>query len=348
MPSVKTGVKVAVLTIMALAWSGSVSAQGLFGAAKSASSPDMSVAQAIETIRTIYEGTTDKGTIDNGWNGYLLFDGQSSVDAVMQTVFKEFFRCGMCDIIPLEIHEATSDVLHIGSHGHFNYSSTMANNRIEDLYLKLSDYKLSYQNKYGIAFISLQNAMANRIVVICISPTGKKDKNYEQGAVDLRALNTLGDQAKARSQRWADEFPGVVEKYRAMNPKPATNEDIHRVDVVATNAIQGRRFVEADEDIVQGIEANPSWPPFHYNRALILAELGIYPKRSWKCSAILHLSPMHPMRGMFRTRSTRGKQKGTERSNQWTTARAAIKRIPEVHRIVRAVSFAYFPPADLA
>lgn len=291
MVSVKAGVKAAMLTIMVMAGTLGQPANASDG---SAPAPGMSVAQAIETIRSIHEGSTDKGTPDKGWNGYLLFDGQSSVDAVMKIVFQKFGNCGLCDIIPLEIHEAASDVLHIGSHGHFNYYSTMANNRIEDLYLKLSDLQISYQNKYGVAFIFLQNARENRIVVIYISSAVEKSKNYEQGAVDIRALDTLVNQAKARSQRWADKFPDVVEKYRAMNPKPATNEDIRRVDVVAMDAIQGKRFLEADEAIVQGIEANPSWPPFHYNRALILAELSIYSEAVVEMQRYLALVPDAP------------------------------------------------------
>lgn len=114
----------------------------------------------------------------------------------------------------------------------------------------------------------------------------EKDK-YAAG----KALNAIVMATAAAIAKFDSEFPDVVAKYRASNPKPGSNEDIHRIDVLATNAISDKHFLLADQYYAEGITKNPWWPPFHYNRALVLSELHLYAQAALELQRYLELVP---------------------------------------------------------
>jgi hypothetical protein len=113
-----------------------------------------------------------------------------------------------------------------------------------------------------------------------------KDK-YAAG----KALNAIVVATAAAVAKFDAEFPGVVAKYRSSDPKPGPNEDIHRIDVLATNAISDKHFLLADQYFAEGITKNPWWPPFHYNRALVLSELHLYAQAAMELQRYLELVP---------------------------------------------------------
>ena len=286
MPIARIIAKASLLTMFALVGSGTASAKDPPIA--------MSAPQAVETLQGIINSTPIQLS-------YFIDNQGSDIDA-MYDEFEKLRSCGSrCGLIPARLLDANTE---------FIYISSGDGTSITDIPIPLSDTSVYHKKS---VFMMLKDHSTNRSFFLALKSGSKNAETISS------ALEALSNGATERSKRWATEFPAVAENYRAMNPKPAATEDIHKVDVTARDAIQGKRFLAADDDFAQGIDANPWWPPFHYNRALVLAGLGVYSEAAVEMQRYLALAPMRPTHGTPRTRSTRGKQKRTERSDQWAT-----------------------------
>jgi tetratricopeptide (TPR) repeat protein len=69
-------------------------------------------------------------------------------------------------------------------------------------------------------------------------------------------------------------FDAAAAEYRAQRTKPELPPDARRLKVRAELAVEERRFSEAADLFQQALAAAPWWPEGHYNRALVLGELG--------------------------------------------------------------------------
>ena len=95
---------------------------------------------------------------------------------------------------------------------------------------------------------------------------GENEKKF------INMLVLLKQAVKDDEQR----FEQALSFYRSSKPKPEANEEIHRWQILAVNAVHSKDNDAAEKYFAQGTIAAAWWPAFHYNRALILAELHEY------------------------------------------------------------------------
>jgi hypothetical protein len=105
------------------------------------------------------------------------------------------------------------------------------------------------------------------------------------------ALRTLRVASKDGSQIEQAAFARVVAEYRAASPKPGPTEEVRKFQVQGEGAIRDKDFAGAEDCFAAGIAVAPWYPPFHYNRALVLAELGDYDQAALEMQRYLALSP---------------------------------------------------------
>jgi tetratricopeptide (TPR) repeat protein len=89
------------------------------------------------------------------------------------------------------------------------------------------------------------------------------------------------------------EFQKVVDDYRIRKAKNnlQISEQARRYRVQAETAIQEKKFDAAEEYFAELLKIEPWWPAGHYNRALILGELGNYDEAAYEMKKYLALEP---------------------------------------------------------
>lgn len=116
------------------------------------------------------------------------------------------------------------------------------------------------------------------------------DQAYANQA--LAALLVLKDAtAMAASPEEKARFDAVVQTYRAASPKPALPEDARRFEVQAEDAVRDKQFAEAEDLYAQELDIVPWLPKAHFNRALVLAEIGDYGSAKDEMGRYLALAP---------------------------------------------------------
>lgn len=104
---------------------------------------------------------------------------------------------------------------------------------------------------------------------------------------------------------WAREAPGlyqaqeavfeqVAQNYRDASVKPQLPEEAVRYKVKAELAVRQKRFDEASDLYEQALGIAPWWPQGHYNRGLILGEMGDYEEAVAELKRYLKLEPDAP------------------------------------------------------
>lgn len=69
-------------------------------------------------------------------------------------------------------------------------------------------------------------------------------------------------------------FEEEARRYRDTATKPALPEELRKLRIEAELAIREKRFEDAADRYEEALRAAPWWPDGHFNRALVLAELG--------------------------------------------------------------------------
>jgi len=72
------------------------------------------------------------------------------------------------------------------------------------------------------------------------------------------------------------------------------SEPARRCRVQAEAAVQEKRFADAERYFEELLKIEPWWPAGHYNRALILGELGNYDEAAFEMKKYLALEPEAP------------------------------------------------------
>jgi tetratricopeptide (TPR) repeat protein len=72
------------------------------------------------------------------------------------------------------------------------------------------------------------------------------------------------------------EFQRTVQQYRDAGGRLAVSEEVRAHRIGAEAAVKEKRFEDAVNEFGEALKLAPWWPQGHYNRALILAELGAY------------------------------------------------------------------------
>lgn len=101
---------------------------------------------------------------------------------------------------------------------------------------------------------------------------------------------------RVRSPMDDPAFRQVVNDYRARKAKNQLqlSEQARRYRVQAEAAVQEKRFADAERYFDELLKIEPWWPAGHYNRALILGEIGNYDEAAFEMKKYLALEPEAP------------------------------------------------------
>jgi formylglycine-generating enzyme required for sulfatase activity len=90
------------------------------------------------------------------------------------------------------------------------------------------------------------------------------------------------------------QFAEIAKTYRDAAAKPALSEEAHKFQVQAELTAQARDFAGAADLYARGLIVAPWWPAGHFNRALILADLGKFDEARAEMARYLLLAPDAP------------------------------------------------------
>ena len=93
-------------------------------------------------------------------------------------------------------------------------------------------------------------------------------------------------------KRKAEEagFREIADRYRNAR-KTESSREARKYKVQAERAVENKRFGEAADRYADALVAAPWWPEGHFNRALILGEMGHYGKAIKEMKKYLMLVP---------------------------------------------------------
>lgn len=108
-----------------------------------------------------------------------------------------------------------------------------------------------------------------------------------------RAWYVLANTSANDSEQEA-AFESAAQGYRSASVKPQLPEDAVRYKVKAESAVRQKHFDEAVDLYEQVLAIAPWWPQGHYNRGLILGEIGDYTEAVVELKRYLKLEPEAP------------------------------------------------------
>ena len=119
--------------------------------------------------------------------------------------------------------------------------------------------------------------------------------NEDEAQIE-HAVDALYVLKNAASQGLGDEagFAEIAASYRAANPKPVLPEEARRFEVQAEGAVRDNDFAGAALLYERALAAAPWWPGGHFNRAVLLSEIGEYPLAMAEMKRYLALAPGAP------------------------------------------------------
>jgi len=104
----------------------------------------------------------------------------------------------------------------------------------------------------------------------------------------------LYEQVAARRAAGRESFEAVARRYRESPVKPAFPEEARRFQVQAEAAVAQKKFAAAADRYNDALKIAPWWPEGHFNRALILGEMGRTRKAIEEMKMYLALVPEAP------------------------------------------------------
>lgn len=87
------------------------------------------------------------------------------------------------------------------------------------------------------------------------------------------------------------DFQKVVQQHRAVAGRSAVSEEVRAHRVAAEAAVKEKRFEDAVNEYGEALKVAPGWPQGHFNRGLILAEVGAYGAAGREMKRYLLLEP---------------------------------------------------------
>jgi tetratricopeptide (TPR) repeat protein len=100
--------------------------------------------------------------------------------------------------------------------------------------------------------------------------------------------------AKEKAAQAAEFAATIAANYRAANPRPVISEDVRRYKVIAEANVRAKRFTEAVNGYMAGLQIAPWWPEGQFNAALMFGTLGLYPEAIEHMNKYLALVPDAP------------------------------------------------------
>jgi len=107
----------------------------------------------------------------------------------------------------------------------------------------------------------------------------------------VRAWYVLAREGTAFNLAQEAAFESAAQSYRNTSVKPQLPEEAVRYKVKAELAVRQKRFDEASDLYDQALGIAPWWPQGHYNRGLILGEMGTHEEAVAELKRYLKLEP---------------------------------------------------------
>ena len=107
----------------------------------------------------------------------------------------------------------------------------------------------------------------------------------------VRAWYVLAREAPVLHQAQEAAFERAAQSYRNTSVKPQLPEEAVKYKVQAEAAVRQKRFDEASDLYDQALGIAPWWPQGHYNRGLILGEMGTHEEAVVELKRYLKLEP---------------------------------------------------------
>jgi hypothetical protein len=109
-----------------------------------------------------------------------------------------------------------------------------------------------------------------------------------------KALLVLKRAAAAADSEESARFAQSPSELRANAAKATRTEQIRQIEVQVTGAVNEKNFVGAASTLEKGESDAPWWPPFRFDHAIVLAELGDYRYAVIEMQRYLALTPDAP------------------------------------------------------
>lgn len=116
-----------------------------------------------------------------------------------------------------------------------------------------------------------------------------KENNARKFVNSLFALKKVALYEPIRREE--AKFEEAVQTYRNAKAKPVLPEDARRYSVQAESAIHEKKFIEAADLYKKSLNLCPWWPEAHFNRAIVLGEIGEIKTAIFEMKRYLRLSP---------------------------------------------------------
>jgi hypothetical protein len=157
---------------------------------------------------------------------------------------------------------------------------------------------LAYEDDKDVIYITL-NPAANYVPLNRFNAYGQEPCHItgdgREVANALWTFKRLALNADAQtSQASQENFNSIADQYRSASPKPGPTEEIRKFQIQVDTAVSDKDFVSAENILSHGIAEAPWWPPFHFNRALILGQLDEYDHAIVEMQRYLQLVPDAP------------------------------------------------------
>jgi tetratricopeptide (TPR) repeat protein len=158
--------------------------------------------------------------------------------------------------------------------------------------------QLNYRGQFDVDFTNvgvktLTNSKNQSWGLSCAGGHGNvwQDEQPKKFADALMRVKLEYDRTTAAAE---EIFQKSVVSYRAANPKPELPEEAHKFKVQAEDAVHDKQLDEAADFYGQAIKIAPWWPAGHFNRALVLGELGAVHGATLEMKRYLALVPDAP------------------------------------------------------
>lgn len=127
-------------------------------------------------------------------------------------------------------------------------------------------------------------------------PANKNAYEKANSAIHLleSGVDKLLDAKREEVEKENNSFHKIVLAYQKKAVKPQLPEDARRFKVQAEGAVRDKEFTDAVGLYGQALKIAPWWPEGHFNRALVLGEVGQFEAAIFEMKRYLLLSPDAP------------------------------------------------------
>jgi tetratricopeptide (TPR) repeat protein len=153
---------------------------------------------------------------------------------------------------------------------------------VSNYYVPLKRFKV-FKNR----FFSTINENERRLL-FCENSGEKFVEYFDRFASAVSVLQEAADDEISREEA---AFENAMKANPATSPRPVVGEDVRRFKVQAEAAVREKHFGEAVVFYERALQIAPHWAEGHFNRALVLSEIGDFETAMVEMKRYLRLEP---------------------------------------------------------